>query len=97
MTATALPLTALRNMASTGTSACNPRAFCCNDHRFLMIAATVRAKRNLSPGSAQMKLTGATIVFLILLVTIAVLGHSVWHAEVLSVMNFLSVVFTGST
>jgi hypothetical protein len=44
-----------------------------------------------------MKLTGATIVFLILLVTIAVLGHSVWHEEVLSVMNFLSVVFTGST
>lgn len=44
-----------------------------------------------------MKFTGAAIVFLILLVTIAVLGHSVWHTEVLSVMHFLTVVFTGTT
>jgi hypothetical protein len=44
-----------------------------------------------------MKFTGAAIIFLLLLVTVAVLGHSVWHAEVLAVMNFLSVVFTGTT
>jgi hypothetical protein len=44
-----------------------------------------------------MKLTAATIVFLILLITIAVLGHSVWHAQVLGVMHALSVIFTGTT
>jgi hypothetical protein len=44
-----------------------------------------------------MKLTSATIIFILLLITVAVLGHSVWHAQVLSVMNFLSVVFTGTT
>jgi hypothetical protein len=44
-----------------------------------------------------MKIKGATFVFIILLVTIAVLGHSVWHSEVLRVMNFLSVVFTGTS
>lgn len=44
-----------------------------------------------------MKLRGATFVLIILLITIAVLGHSVWHTEVLAVMNFLSVVFTGTT
>ena len=44
-----------------------------------------------------MKFTSAAIIFILLLITIAVLGHSVWHTEVLSVMNFLSVVFTGTT
>jgi hypothetical protein len=44
-----------------------------------------------------MKFTSAAIIFILLLITIAVLGHSVWHKEVLSVMNFLSVVFTGTT
>ncbi len=44
-----------------------------------------------------MKLSSAAIIFLLLLITVAVLGHSVWHAEVLAVMNFLSVVFTGVT
>jgi hypothetical protein len=43
-----------------------------------------------------MKFTGATFIFIVLLVTVAVLGHSVWHSEVLAVMNFLSVVFTGT-
>jgi uncharacterized membrane protein len=42
-----------------------------------------------------MKFTGAAILFFLVLITIAVLGHSVWHSEVLAVMNFLSVVFTG--
>lgn len=42
-----------------------------------------------------MKFTAAAIIFFLLLVTVAVLGHSVWHTQVLAVMNFLSVVFTG--
>jgi hypothetical protein len=44
-----------------------------------------------------MKFTGATFIFLVLLITVAVLGHSVWHAQVLAVMNVLSVIFTGTT
>jgi len=44
-----------------------------------------------------MKVGCATIILILLLVTIAVLGHSVWHTEVLAVMNFLSVVFTGTS
>jgi hypothetical protein len=37
-----------------------------------------------------------TVFFTILLViTLAALGHSVWHAEILSVMNFLTRFFTG--
>jgi hypothetical protein len=44
-----------------------------------------------------MKLKAPTIIFIILLITIAVLGHSVWHAQVLRAMNFLSVAFTGTT
>jgi hypothetical protein len=44
-----------------------------------------------------MKLTTTTFIFIVLLITIAVLGHSVWHAQVLHVMHFLSVVFTGTT
>ena len=44
-----------------------------------------------------MKVSRATFIFLLLLITIAVAGHSVWHAEVLTVMNALSVFFTGAT
>jgi len=44
-----------------------------------------------------MKMKAATIIFIILLITIAVLGHSVWHAQVLRAMDFLSVTFTGTT
>ena len=44
-----------------------------------------------------MKVSTATFIFLLLLITIAVLGHSVWHAQVLTVMNALSVFFTGTT
>jgi hypothetical protein len=42
-----------------------------------------------------MRVSTAVIIFALLLITIAVLGHSVWHAEVLAVMNFLTQVFTG--
>lgn len=44
-----------------------------------------------------MKFTGATFIFIVLLITVAVLGHSVWHAPVLKVMHFLTEVFTGTT
>jgi hypothetical protein len=44
-----------------------------------------------------MKLSTATFIFLLLLITVAVLGHSVWHAQVLAVMNVVSVIFTGTT
>jgi hypothetical protein len=44
-----------------------------------------------------MKLSTATLLFIVLLITVAVLGHSVWHAQVLRVMNFLTEVFTGTT
>ena len=44
-----------------------------------------------------MKVSTATFIFILLLITIAVLGHSVWHAQVLAVMNALSVFFTGAT
>jgi hypothetical protein len=43
-----------------------------------------------------MKVSTATFVFLLLLVAIAVAGHSVWHAPVLRVMHFLTDVFTGT-
>jgi hypothetical protein len=44
-----------------------------------------------------MKFTTATIIFILLLITVAVLGHSVWHSQVLKVMHFLTEVFTGNT
>jgi hypothetical protein len=44
-----------------------------------------------------MKFTTATIIFILLLITVAVLGHSVWHGQVLRVMHFLTEVFTGTT
>jgi hypothetical protein len=44
-----------------------------------------------------MKFTTATILFILLLITVAVLGHSVWHSQVLRVMHFLTEVFTGTT
>jgi hypothetical protein len=37
-----------------------------------------------------------TVLFTILLViTLAVLGHTVWHSELVSVMNVLTDFFTG--
>ena len=44
-----------------------------------------------------MKVSTATFIFILLLIAIAVLGHSVWHSQVLAVMNALSVFFTGVT
>lgn len=44
-----------------------------------------------------MKFSGATFLFIVLMITVAVLGHSVWHAQVLRVMHVLTEVFTGTT
>ena len=65
--------------------------------RFVKIAATVKAERNLSPGgSAQMVSITWTLLFtILLLIAIAVLGHTVWHGAVLAVMNVLTQFFTG--
>lgn len=37
----------------------------------------------------------SVLIFLLLLITLAVLGHSVWHSAVVAVANFLTEVFTG--
>jgi hypothetical protein len=44
-----------------------------------------------------MKFSSATFLFIVLMITVAVLGHSVWHPQVLRVMHFLTEVFTGTT
>jgi hypothetical protein len=44
-----------------------------------------------------MKFTTTTFLCIVLLVTVAVLGHSVWHVQTLRVMHFLTEVFTGTT
>ena len=44
-----------------------------------------------------MKITTGALFFILLLVGIAVLGHSAWHAQVHSVMDALTVFFTGTT
>jgi hypothetical protein len=42
-----------------------------------------------------MTITWSVFFTILLVVTLAVLGHSVWHAETISVMNFLTHLFTG--
>lgn len=44
-----------------------------------------------------MKLGTTTFIFIVLLITVAVLGHTEWHTQVLRVMHFLTEVFTGTT
>jgi hypothetical protein len=44
-----------------------------------------------------MKFTTTAVILIILLITVAVLGHNVWHTQVLRVMHFLTDVFTGTT
>jgi hypothetical protein len=44
-----------------------------------------------------MKISTGAFVFIVLLITVAVLGHNVWHPQVLRVMHFLTKVFTGTT
>jgi hypothetical protein len=46
-------------------------------------------------GSRSLSLTWATSLFILLLVTLAVLGHSIWHSEMLAVFNSLTTLFTG--
>jgi len=43
-----------------------------------------------------MKLSYAAFFFIILLVTLGVLGHSLWHSEMVTVFNFLTELFTGA-
>lgn len=37
------------------------------------------------------------ILVLALLVTVGVLGHSIWHAEVVTVFNWITYLFTGTS
>jgi hypothetical protein len=37
-----------------------------------------------------------TVIFIALLITLAVLGHTVWHAAGIMVMNVIAQVFTGA-
>jgi hypothetical protein len=42
-----------------------------------------------------MTVTWTVLFTVLLLITLAVLGHTVWHSEMISVMNFLTRAFTG--
>lgn len=42
-----------------------------------------------------MTITWGLFFTILLMVTLAALGHSVWHGELISVMNFLTHFFTG--
>jgi hypothetical protein len=42
-----------------------------------------------------MTITWAVFFTILLVITIAVLGHTVWHTEVVAVMNVLTDFFTG--
>jgi hypothetical protein len=43
----------------------------------------------------MVSITWTLLFTLLLLIAIAVLGHTVWHSEVLAVMNVLTQFFTG--
>jgi hypothetical protein len=42
-----------------------------------------------------MTITWTVFFTILLLITLAVLGHTIWHSELLSIMNFLTNAFTG--
>ncbi|HEY6314086.1 MAG TPA: hypothetical protein VIY52_25270 [Streptosporangiaceae bacterium] len=42
-----------------------------------------------------MSITWTLLFFILLVIVIAVLGHTVWHTGVLAVMNVLTGFFTG--
>jgi hypothetical protein len=42
-----------------------------------------------------MTITWAVFFTILLVITLAVLGHSVWHAPMVGVLNFLTEFFTG--
>lgn len=42
-----------------------------------------------------MTISWAVFFTILLLITLAVLGHTVWHSEMLSIMNLLVNAFTG--
>jgi hypothetical protein len=43
----------------------------------------------------MLSVTWTVLFMILLLIVVAVLGHTVWHSELLSVMNFLVNAFTG--
>jgi hypothetical protein len=42
-----------------------------------------------------MTITWTVFFTILLVVTLTVLGHTVWHAEIVAVLNFLTHFFTG--
>lgn len=42
-----------------------------------------------------MTITWGVLFTVLLLITLAVLGHTVWHPEMVTIMNFLTNAFTG--
>jgi len=42
-----------------------------------------------------MSITWTVVFTILLLVTLAVLGHTIWHSEMVSIMNFIVNAFTG--
>jgi len=43
----------------------------------------------------MLAMTWTVFFTLLLLITLGVLGHTVWHSEMLTVMNFFTNTFTG--
>jgi hypothetical protein len=43
-----------------------------------------------------MKLSWFAVVVILLLIALGVLGHTVWHTQVVTVFNFLTELFTGA-
>jgi hypothetical protein len=71
------------------------RMTCTNNPTVTNYRGHIGAKRKLSTRSTQMTITWAVFFTILLLITVAVLGHSVWHTEVLAIMNLLTELFTG--
>ena len=42
-----------------------------------------------------MSITWAVLFTILLIITLAVLGHTVWHTEVVAVLNVITDFFTG--
>jgi hypothetical protein len=42
-----------------------------------------------------MTITWAVFFTILLVITLAVLGHTVWHAEIIAVLNVITEFFTG--
>ena len=42
-----------------------------------------------------MSITWAVLFTILLIITLAVLGHSVWHTEIVAILNVITDFFTG--